>query len=374
MPNVFLKRQSESELFFQHAFLGGWIFAAVGCGIVYFGIWHAPPNATRWIAIAMGAFFAAIGVGGALWRYDLTLDLTTHGYRGQRGFWPSPQALQGSLNELDGVLLTRSWRRSKNAEHAVWVVSLDFQGWEKPVSFYETTSERKGYRKLEEIARRLRTSAIDRTGDKELARTSDELDRSVAGSESDAGFDSPAAIAEPPSGSGIEWTRSEIGTPMIVLPALGFNAVAVFLGLFGSPFLLFGAVALASALGWSGVEVSGTLSAKWVVGIVFVAVGALCWAGAIFGSVGREVIRGDREALLVSLFAFGYDYRRRRLPRRDIEDISMKPSRSSRSRRSSGAKTEVVLRTDELVVRLAGDLPAASQQWLCRALLVLARR
>jgi len=161
---------------------------------------------------------------------------------------------------------------------------------------------------------------------------------------------------------------------MIALPALGFNAGAVFLALFGLPFFGFGSVALLSALGWSGVEVSGTLTAKWVVGGVFVAIGILCQAGAIFGSVAREVIREDRDALLITLLAFGRHYRKRRMPRRDIEDISVKPSRSSRSRRSRQAKTEVVLRTDDLVARIAGDLPPDSQQWLYRTLLALARR
>jgi hypothetical protein len=373
MPNVFLKRQSESELHFQHSFLGGWIFAAIGCGILYFGILHAESSSARWVAIGMGAFFAAIGLGGALWRHELTLDLSTRRYRGQRGFWPSPGKLQGSLDELAGVVLTHTLRRNKDSDHPVWVVSLDFSGWEKPFSFFETTSERKGYRKFEEIARRLRTSAIDRTGEQEIKRTYDELDRSVADRERGGG-EPGARIEEPPPGSGIEWTRSEIGAPMIVLPALGFNVAAVFLALFGLPFLGFGGVALASALGWSGVEVSGSLTAKCVVGGVFVVIGIVCWAGAVFGSVAREVFREDRDAIVVSYFAFGRHYRNRRLPWRDIEDISIKPRGSSGSRRSGPANTEVVLRSDEIVARVAGDLPPDSQRWLCLTLLALARR
>jgi hypothetical protein len=378
MPDVFLKRESDTELRFEHSILSAWIFAAIGCAAAYFGSRYIDPPVARWMVTGMGALFAALGVGGALWRYELTLDLVARSFRRRRGFWPSPRILQGSLSELNGVLLTRTWRRGENSESAVWVVSLDFQSWEKSVRVFETTSERKGYRRLEQLARRLQTSAIDRTGDREVSRSADELDRPVADRKPDGGAESIHEIENPPSGSGIEWTQTEIGAPMIVLPAQGFNLAAVFLALFGLPFLAFGAVALASAIGWTGVEVQGTLAAKWIVGAVFVALGLLCQAGAVFGSVAREVIRQDGEALVITLLAFGHHYRTRRLPLREIEDISIRPSKSSRSRttrRHSGSeRTEVVLRTDDVVARVAGDLRDGSQQWLCSALLTLARR
>lgn len=378
MPDVLLKQESDTELHFEHSILSGWLFAGIGCAVAYLGWHYVDSPFARWMTIGMGVVFAALGVGGALWRYELALDLLARTYRRRRGFWPSPRTQQGPLSELDGVLLTRTWRRNEDSESAVWVVSLDFRGWEKPVRVFETTSERKGYRRLEDLARRLQTFAIDRTGDREISRSPDELDRPVAERERDDGVDSIREIEDPPSGSGIDWTRTEIGAPMIVLPALGFNVGAVFLSLFGLPFLAFGAVALASAIGWAGVEVQGTLAAKWIVGGVFVVIGILCQAVAVFGPVAREVIRQEDDALVITLLAFGHHYRRRRLPLRAIEDVSIRPSKASRSRRSrrgSGSeKTEVVLRTDDIVARVAGDLSPDSQQWLCGTLLTLARR
>lgn len=376
MPDVFLRRQSDSELRFAHSILSGWIFAAIGCAGVYFGVWQTDSAMVKWLGIGMGGLFALMGVGGALWRYELTLDLMARSYRRRRGFWPTPRKLQGSLSELRGVLLTRSWRMGDNSQHPIWVVNLEFQGWDKPVSFYETTSERKGYRKLEELARRLQIPAIDRTGDRETTRSPYELDRSVVDRGRDPGKAEPIhTIEEPPPGSGIEWVKPEIGAPMIVLPALGFNVGSLVLIFFGLPFLSLGALALASAVGWTGIEVHGSLAAKWIVGSVFVLIGAAMLAGVVFGGIAREIIRDDGDAIRITLRAFGWHYRKRRLLTREIEEISVKPSGSSQSRASSGpVKTEVVLRTDDEVTRIGGDLQPDSQHWLSRTLLALARR
>ena len=292
MPDVFLRTESDSELRFAHSILGGWIFAGIGCAVVYFGVWHADANPARWMAIGMGGFFAAIGVGGALWRYQLIVDLTARSYRCRRGFWPSPRTVEGSLSELAGVLLTRSWRRSDKSEHPVWVVSLDFRGWNKPVSFFETTSERKDYRQLEKLARQLEVPAIDRTADgQEVVRSPDDLDQPVA--ERARAVESPQEIEDPPPGSGIEYSQTEIGAPMIALPALGFNAGSVFLALFVLPFFAFGAVALASVTGWTEIEVRGSLAAIWIVGGVFVALGVAGWTAVILGGVAQEIVRVD---------------------------------------------------------------------------------
>ena len=152
----------------------------------------------------------------------------------------------------------------------------------------------------------------------------------------------------------------------------------MFLALFVLPFFAFGAVALASVTGWTEIEVRGSLAAIWIVGGVFVALGVAGWTAVILGGVAQEIVRVDGEALVVSLRAFGYHYRIRRLPRRAIEGVSIKPTRSSArtraARRSGIPKTDVVLRTDDRVVRIAGDLPPESQRWLSRTLLALASR
>ena len=363
MPDVFLRRESDSELRFAHPVVSGWIFAAIGVAVVYIAGQTIASTPARWMTVGIGLLFAAIGVGGALWRYELSLDLLSRTYRKRRGFWPSPRSREGSLNELRGVSLSRTWRRADDSSSAVWVVSLEFEGWETPVSVFETASERKGYRRLEQLARRLQASAIDRTGDEERIRPAGQLDRPLLQS------DDHRAVEGPPPASRIERTTTETGEPMIVLPPMGFSWAAVFVAILGTPFLAFGAIALLSAVGWRVVEVKGSLAALWIVGGVFVVVGTILWAAAIFGPIAREVIRREGDALVITLRAFGRHYRRRRLPLGRIEEVSIKPSRSARSE-----KTEVVLRTDAIVARIAGELPPDGQRWLSRALLAMARR
>jgi hypothetical protein len=109
------------------------------------------------------------------------------------------------------------------------------------------------------------------------------------------------------------------------------------------------------------VRFEGSTASAWIVGTVFMGIGLLMVTGAVFGSVARTVIREDADALVVTLRAFGFHYRVRRLPRSEIEEVAVKPSTDARSRggrrRGVGAAsrtrarsqasggTEVVIRT-----------------------------
>jgi len=379
MPDLFLKKTSKTELRLAHSYLGGWILALIGLGLAWAGANLVDDGFGRWIMIVMGLIFALLGIGGGLWRYNLTIDLMARVYRGCRGFWPSPRRLQGSLSELQGVVLSRNWRRSDDTAHPLWVVSFRFRGWDKPVSVFETTNEAKGYRKLEELAELLHVSAIDHTGETEVVRGYSQLDRSVVDAnrapQSGLSFARSYEL-EQPLDSGIELGIGELGGRMIVLPAAGIHVGTVVLALFGLPFLGFGLLALASAVEVSPLEVSGTLSAKWIVGGVFTLLGLLMELGVIFGSVAREIIRDEGDAIVITLRAFGKHYRRRELKKHEIEEIAVKESRSSRAYRSNKkpAPTEVVLRTDRNVVRIAGDQPVKVQRWLAESLLLLVHR
>ena len=54
MPDVFLKRESDAELRFEHSILSGWIFAGIGCALAYFGSLYIEPPFARWMMIGMG--------------------------------------------------------------------------------------------------------------------------------------------------------------------------------------------------------------------------------------------------------------------------------------------------------------------------------
>lgn len=190
------------------------------------------------------------------------------------------------------------------------------------------------------------------------------------------------APADPPAGSAIEWTRGETGSEMIVLPAPGFGVATVLLVLFGLPFAAFGTVALLAVSGAIDIAIEGSDASIWIVGTVFVFIGLVLCAGAVFGSVARELVRLDAADLVFSLRAFGREYRVRRLPRREIEEIAVKPSSASRPRPSRGRRhgagethdDEVVVRSNRRVLRIGGRITVAELEWLQRALTYLACR
>ncbi len=371
MPKVLVRHESDSELRLAHSYVSGWIFVLIGAAITWAGLRFVEDGFGQWLMSGMGILFGLIGLGGALWRYELTLDLMARCYRGRRGFWPSPRSLQGSLKELAGVVLTRQWRRSSSSEgtsseHAVWVVSLEFEGWEEPVSLFETSSEKKGYGKLEHLSRRLQVDAVDRTGGEETRRDWNALDRpATAPSSERARVEVVPAL---PAGSRIEWTPSETGSSMAVLPELGFNVGTVFLLLFGIPFAGFGVMALLAVSKAIDVKFEGSESSAWVVGSVFVVIGLGFCAGAFFGSVAREIVRRQAGDLVVSLKAFGREYRLRRVPCTEIEAIEIKPSNRARSK-----SNQLVIRSDRRVIRMGGELTTDEQRWLLSAVTYLVR-
>ena len=60
----------EFELHFAHSVLSGGLFAGIGSAMVYAGLAYVGATRARWIVAGMGA----------LWRFELTLDLMARRY------------------------------------------------------------------------------------------------------------------------------------------------------------------------------------------------------------------------------------------------------------------------------------------------------
>jgi len=327
MPNVTLKRESDQALHFAHTHLAGWLFALVGAGMATAGAMRLD-GPGYWLVVFVGGFFAIIGFGAAMWRYEIHIDLTSRSYRGRRGFWPSTRKFGGSLDELNGVVLNRIWRRdssSAGSGDTMWVVSLEFEGWERPVSVFETRREARAYRQFKHLAERLQIDAIDRTG------------RPVAS----------RLITAPPAASGID-SSIDPQTTSIALPALGFSLGSISLMLLGLPFLGLGGFALLVLGGWT-------------LGPIFLLLGSGLTLAAIVGSYAREVVIEDGDTLIFATSFRGWRYGIRRLPKRAIESVDIRDA-------------SVVARSDEQLVRIGGELPHEAQRWLTRTLLTLAGR
>jgi hypothetical protein len=210
----------------------------------------------------------------------------------------------GSLEELTGVILTQEWSRSSSfkgntTEHPWWKISLEFKGWEKPVSIEAVMSEQKAHERLEYYAKRLRTGAVDRTGESEIRRNWDELDLPVAERKSVDPVDSPDVVTPslPPQESGITVTGYP-GQWAVILPAVGFNAGLVVLALFGFVFAGFGIFfmlaksGLYTELTGQAIKVQESSSqAGWIIASVFVLIGFAISSIGFIGSYGRQQVQ-----------------------------------------------------------------------------------
>jgi hypothetical protein len=388
-----LLSEGDREMVFAHRPLGGWVFCGIGASVFYAAFSGLISDATaRWWFGGAGAFFAVIGLLGAFWRHELSLDLVTRTYRRRKGFWPHAAIRRGSLDDLDGVVLKTEIRRSSSAKGGshhfpVWVLGLAFSGERKPVSIMEFRQETKAYQGLESLAKKLRITAIDRTEEQEKRTPWDALDRPLLDEirkDSSRWKGAAGRVVPPmPYGSTIQ-LLGEPGRRTILLPRPGFSVGIPFLILFG-----FACVAIASFVFWAKTagrpfreSHPGIAS---VLGLVYLVLGLLVLLAAIAAVQARMVIQEGPTSLAFGYRAFGRSFRLRRLPKGEIEEIRIKPVPTPASEysirlgplslrgptRKPQAKPEVFVRSDREVVRLGQDLKPEEQEWLRDVLLCL---
>ncbi len=86
------------------------VFGAVFAVIGRVAAGNAEGGSGGWIVTGVGLLFVALGIGAALWRYELRLDLNARLYLRRKGFWPSPRETQGALEEIEGVVVVQEQR------------------------------------------------------------------------------------------------------------------------------------------------------------------------------------------------------------------------------------------------------------------------
>jgi hypothetical protein len=383
-----LVRESESELFFRYKQFAGWAIAAIGWTACYFA-WTKMVDAgfVRWAFTGVAGVFGVAGIAGAIWRYEITINLLSRIYSRRKGFWPAVKSQEGSLDELYGVALNTEvqGQDSKSSGYVVWVVRLAFQGEEKGTSVYESRNEGEAYRQFEHLAKALRLRAIDRTGDSEKITAPEDLDKPLVESIRDAGpaWKSNITVLPPvPPGSQIE-VSGDPPNRTILLPAPRTRIVTIPLCLMGALFLGVAAFAVYAKL--TGLPVrENRPGATWIVAGVFSLVGpGLIAMGLAFSNV-REMTAEDAESVTFSVQLFGRPRRARRLLKSEIEEIALKPAAVTSQRRASlsfgpmsfglpqraaPVKEELVVRSRSDVARTGYNLSASELAWLRDAIL-----
>ena len=357
-PEVNLISEDDREMYFAHRPMAGIVIMLIGIGVVYFFAFHVEEQ-VRWIFSAAGALFALAGFAGALWRYELRLDLVARTYSGRKGFLPNPKPLRGSLDELEGVVLSSRVDRDDKRTTTIWMVGLRFRHWGKPVTIKESTNEPAAYLALEHYAKKLRVPVIDRTGAEERAASWADVDKSLAEQP-----DHPVSIPPLPHGSAIEFTPGP-GRRSILLPANGISLGAIMLVLFGLPFFSLGGFFLWSLL-FDRARVQGSIAAGFIVSSLFMLVGLYIVLYGIAGMRGRQLIEEEGGDIAFSLLLFRLRVRPRRARKKEVEEVSIKPVPERNNEK------QLVIRSDKLIMRISGQkLSPKELEWLKVAVSVI---
>lgn len=388
VPEVQLVRENESEVYFAHRPLGGVVLALIGAGIAWVAWAKARDTTGQWIGLIGGGVFALIGIGAALWRYELRLDLGSRRYTRRKGFWPSPRRTEGGLEEIEGVALDREERRAKNHTYLVWVVKLAFRG-EKPVSVHEARDEAEGYGRAESLAKRLRMPLRDRTEMPERVTEWEKLDETLAerAAAQAKGWSTAASVSRPPLGSRIQFDETPTQR-RIELPAAGVNLAAVLLWVFGLGFGSFGGFFLWAKVTGAVPVKENTPGVAWIIAPLFMLFGLGFVLLGVLAAVAREVVQEEGDTLAIGTRGLGRDWLMKRFAKREIEQIEVRVaavSTGGRRRRlrvggvavgTEGAPQapgqEVMVRSDRALARLGRGLRDEERQWLRDTLAAMA--
>jgi hypothetical protein len=284
-------------------------------------------------------------------RDELVLDLAARTYRFSRG----TELEQGSLDPMTSVCLVLRVLREGKVNVPVWLVVLGFSGEIKvpPVAHFKT--EQEAYPYFFDLARRLRVTARDLTGELERRTPWTEIGQPL--------LQRRLPPARPPSPTPPEKSRLRIsGEPpnqRIILPRPGWLPILGFGALAFALWFLVAATLYKPKASFAGPALSG-------LGAVALLFGSL--AKPLLTGLLRIEIRANAEKIGLCYRLFGIALSWRVFPKTDIVDVGVKPMPLDRK------CAEVQLRTaDKVMTWQNGKLSAADRQWLDATLLAMVR-
>ncbi len=354
----FVKERDCRLLFAARSWIGLLVIAFIGgvsCSLVASGA----PTYVLFLFSPVFALFLVMGVLASFWRYKLTLDLVSRTYSARKGFWPFVRRRDGSLDELDGVVLTTHSGPGEGNEPA-WAVSLLFRNWESPVSIVITFGELDAEMKLRHWAARLGVRAIDRTGITEKIISPDRADED----------DRVGLRPDPPSrealsallAAGRYELINERGLQTIILPrrrtSASMVAEAVMVMIFSAGFMLLGVGAVSSMLtGYPVIE--GSRLGLWIIAPLFIGVALAAFLIITTRTWGREWLQISADELVFGTLKYGRIWRKIRVRREGIREIDIKQYEGLRRK----IRTVTIL-TDRRTLRIGQTLEPDELKWL----------
>jgi hypothetical protein len=379
-----LVRHDDREIVLAYRANWNWVFVGLGGLMVSlaFAGHGSGKLAVRIGVFAVGSVVACAGLGAALWRESLTLDLIKRRYHRASGYlWRRSERIE-SFDETETVTLSREIRGGgRSGTYTVWVVELRFR---QPLA----AAKVEGFRTeadARELVQLLTGTAhvpfVDRTVSP--ARQVDWKDVGrplLAKSSSETAWHTapPAQIPAPPSVSKIELVHVGV-YPVITLPPSGFRVDAALLIAVTSAFLWIGyrtlhgmveAMRTGTEHYWLGWVIGGSLFLMGVSGVLH----------GISLALAREYVRDDGKALMLGKRILGIGYSKATVAKDSIMDVALSPATSAegdsarlqeamRERlRSLGSwQSSVAILTKEGRQEFGVTLSTVEQQWLAEA-------
>jgi hypothetical protein len=379
-----LIRHDDREIAFQYRANGNWIlvgFAGLMVSLALAG--HGPGKlGVRISVFIVGSVVACLGLGGALWRESLTLDIVNRRYQRASGYvWRISRQIE-SLDRIETVTFSMSIRAGgRSGTYTVWVVGLRFRQPVAAANIEGFKTEVDARELIQLLTRTLHVPFIDRTvsparqvewkdvGKPLIVRPSNETTGHIS---------PPAQLPAPPSASKIELTQ--VGAHRVItLPTPGFRADAVLVIAFTSVFLWLGfrtlrgmveAIRAGSEHYWLG----------WVIGSSLFLIGISGVLHGISLILAREYVRDDGNILMLGKRILGIGYGKAAVAKDAIMDVAICAAESAEGDRahlqeamreklaSLGSwQTSVAILTKEGRRQFGVTLSTVEQQWLAEA-------
>lgn len=154
---------SADELRFAYRHGQGWLGAAIGAGLVAWGLVGIEGTGGTVLAV-FGLLVTLSGLSNALYRMELVVDLSSRTYRYRRGRLLSVEEGEGGVEDIKAVVLKKELERRGSEEVDEWEVELVLKGWPRPVEVAETRDGAVARREAESLATRLGVPLEERTG------------------------------------------------------------------------------------------------------------------------------------------------------------------------------------------------------------------
>jgi hypothetical protein len=284
------------------------------------------------------------------WREHLTLDLGEHRYTYQRGYWPNVVSRDGAMGEIKAVRLSVVARQGRNGDIITWIVALDFGDAVPPLPVANYEAEALAYAYVTKLAQHLRLATIDTTGSETKTTAFAELAKPLA-ARSAQRFG--RHLSSPPEASGIAM-EGDAPYRLIKLPRPQIPMQLAFFPLFAMFPLWFSGMLRNFRMMLPMIAVSG---------IALLITAATAWT--------RKEIREQEEDIVIISRLAGLPVGTRRIAKRAVTDVTVKPIPSTGWRRQN----ELQIRSADGLVNLrAGRLAPDALAWLQQAVTAFAER